>query len=275
MLVIPQGYPRRIAHIDPNYNAVREMRGVSKLAEPVILPAESPNVHAPRLQRHPQRPQRAGDRRNPDRHLERGDRRHRLHAGRRPRNTAPTRSMSARRRRRSWRRQAAGDLRRHRRPMGRGLGGTARIRRTARRAGHHQPRRQELLPGEPSAVAGFRRQRGAEAGASLRAERRRHHRHRLLVHRDQFRHQVPQGQDLHPRDPRSQPPQQGRRQRGRPGRRCEADAGGADRRTAPDHQGQPRPRRRGRRDHRGARGVDGGVEPAAELQRGARSARTG
>ena len=31
MLVIPQGYPRRIANIDPNYNAVREMRGVSKI----------------------------------------------------------------------------------------------------------------------------------------------------------------------------------------------------------------------------------------------------
>ena len=40
MLVIPQGYPRRIAHIDPNYNAVREMRGVAKIAEPVTLPAE-------------------------------------------------------------------------------------------------------------------------------------------------------------------------------------------------------------------------------------------
>jgi thiamine pyrophosphate-dependent acetolactate synthase large subunit-like protein len=44
MLVIPQGYPRRIANIDPNYNAVREMRGVSKLAEPVGIPAELPNV---------------------------------------------------------------------------------------------------------------------------------------------------------------------------------------------------------------------------------------
>ncbi len=44
MLVIPQGYPRRIANIEPNYNAVREMRGVSKLAEPVILPAEVSNV---------------------------------------------------------------------------------------------------------------------------------------------------------------------------------------------------------------------------------------
>src|SRR3984957_4603229 len=44
MLVIPQGYPRRIAHIDPNYNAVREMRGVTKSAEPLNLPAEVANV---------------------------------------------------------------------------------------------------------------------------------------------------------------------------------------------------------------------------------------
>src|SRR3978361_2033011 len=44
MLVIPQGYPRRIAHIAPNYSAVREMRGISKLAEPVFLPHEVANV---------------------------------------------------------------------------------------------------------------------------------------------------------------------------------------------------------------------------------------
>ena len=31
LLVIPQGYPRRIAHIDPNYSASREMRGVAKI----------------------------------------------------------------------------------------------------------------------------------------------------------------------------------------------------------------------------------------------------
>jgi acetolactate synthase-1/2/3 large subunit len=44
VLVIPQGYPRRIAHIDPNYSAVREMRGVAKTAEPVFVPAELSNV---------------------------------------------------------------------------------------------------------------------------------------------------------------------------------------------------------------------------------------
>ena len=44
LLVIPQGYPRRIAGIDPNYSAVREMRGVAKSAEWAIVPAEVPNA---------------------------------------------------------------------------------------------------------------------------------------------------------------------------------------------------------------------------------------
>jgi acetolactate synthase-1/2/3 large subunit len=44
MLVIPQGYPRRIAQIDPNFGSAREMRGVSKSAEVVNLPAEVSNI---------------------------------------------------------------------------------------------------------------------------------------------------------------------------------------------------------------------------------------
>jgi thiamine pyrophosphate-dependent acetolactate synthase large subunit-like protein len=44
MLVIPQGYPRRIAQVDPNFGSAREMRGVSKLAEVVNLPAEVSNI---------------------------------------------------------------------------------------------------------------------------------------------------------------------------------------------------------------------------------------
>ncbi|MBV9247959.1 MAG: thiamine pyrophosphate-requiring protein [Acetobacteraceae bacterium] len=44
VLVIPQGYPRRIAHIDPNYSAVREMRNVSKIAEPLVIASEISNV---------------------------------------------------------------------------------------------------------------------------------------------------------------------------------------------------------------------------------------
>jgi acetolactate synthase-1/2/3 large subunit len=44
MLVIPQGYPRRIANVSPNFSSSREMRGVSKFAEPVNLPAEVSNI---------------------------------------------------------------------------------------------------------------------------------------------------------------------------------------------------------------------------------------
>src|ERR1700735_1115730 len=44
LLVIPQGYPRRIAGIDPNYSASREMRGVAKIAEHVIVPGEITNA---------------------------------------------------------------------------------------------------------------------------------------------------------------------------------------------------------------------------------------
>ncbi len=44
ILVVPQGFARRIAHIDPNYSAVREMRGVAKSAEPITVPSEVSNV---------------------------------------------------------------------------------------------------------------------------------------------------------------------------------------------------------------------------------------
>ncbi len=44
LLVIPQGYPRRIAGIDPNFSASREMRGVAKISEHVIVPGEIANA---------------------------------------------------------------------------------------------------------------------------------------------------------------------------------------------------------------------------------------
>ena len=44
MLVIPQGYARRISQIDPNYSSTRNMRAVSKIAEQVIVPNELCNV---------------------------------------------------------------------------------------------------------------------------------------------------------------------------------------------------------------------------------------
>ena len=44
VLVVPMGYPRRLAHIDPNFNSTVQMRGISKSAEPVTLAAEVPHI---------------------------------------------------------------------------------------------------------------------------------------------------------------------------------------------------------------------------------------
>jgi thiamine pyrophosphate-dependent acetolactate synthase large subunit-like protein len=44
VLVVPQGYARRIAGIDPNFSSSLQMRGVTKSAEHVMLPKETPNA---------------------------------------------------------------------------------------------------------------------------------------------------------------------------------------------------------------------------------------
>ena len=44
ILVMPGGYPRRLAHIEPNYNATISMRSIAKSAEPLNVPADIPNV---------------------------------------------------------------------------------------------------------------------------------------------------------------------------------------------------------------------------------------
>jgi thiamine pyrophosphate-dependent acetolactate synthase large subunit-like protein len=44
ILVLPMGYPRRLAHVSPNFNSVRSMRSVAKLAEPITSAAEIPNI---------------------------------------------------------------------------------------------------------------------------------------------------------------------------------------------------------------------------------------
>jgi len=44
VLVLPMGYPRRIAHIPPNFNSTIAMAGVSKHAEPITSGAEVPNI---------------------------------------------------------------------------------------------------------------------------------------------------------------------------------------------------------------------------------------
>ena len=44
ILVVPGGFPRRTAQVGANYNATREMRGISKSAELITTPAEVVNV---------------------------------------------------------------------------------------------------------------------------------------------------------------------------------------------------------------------------------------
>ncbi|HEV7456024.1 MAG TPA: thiamine pyrophosphate-requiring protein [Roseococcus sp.] len=44
VLVMPMGYPRRIAHVPPNYNSTIQMRGVTKSAEAIMSAAEVPNI---------------------------------------------------------------------------------------------------------------------------------------------------------------------------------------------------------------------------------------
>ncbi|RXH33379.1 hypothetical protein XH84_10570 [Bradyrhizobium nanningense] len=44
VLVLPMGYPRRIANIEPNFNSSQTMRPFSKSAEPITLAAEVANI---------------------------------------------------------------------------------------------------------------------------------------------------------------------------------------------------------------------------------------
>lgn len=44
ILVLPGGYPRKLAHIAPNYNSTVSMRSITKMVEPLNVPADIPNV---------------------------------------------------------------------------------------------------------------------------------------------------------------------------------------------------------------------------------------
>jgi thiamine pyrophosphate-dependent acetolactate synthase large subunit-like protein len=44
ILVLPQGYARRLAHVAPNFNSVLNMRHITKSAEPITSGAEIPNI---------------------------------------------------------------------------------------------------------------------------------------------------------------------------------------------------------------------------------------
>ncbi|MCW3475327.1 thiamine pyrophosphate-requiring protein [Limobrevibacterium gyesilva] len=44
VLVLPMGYARRLAHIDPNFNSTAAMRSITKSAEPIMLASEVGNI---------------------------------------------------------------------------------------------------------------------------------------------------------------------------------------------------------------------------------------
>lgn len=44
ILVLPAGYPRRLAYVEPNYHASRQMAAVTKSAEPIVDAGEVPHV---------------------------------------------------------------------------------------------------------------------------------------------------------------------------------------------------------------------------------------
>ena len=44
VLVLPAGYARRLAHVPDNWNSTLNMAVVSKMAEPINLPADTPNI---------------------------------------------------------------------------------------------------------------------------------------------------------------------------------------------------------------------------------------
>ncbi len=44
ILVLPQGYPQNIAHVQPNFNSTLNFKGVTKSVEPLTAPSEVPHV---------------------------------------------------------------------------------------------------------------------------------------------------------------------------------------------------------------------------------------
>ena len=165
LLVIPQGYPRRIAHVPPNFNSTLAMAHVAKHAEPITNGREIVNImrRAFSLLRNGrgapvivELPADAYGEDAPD-----------------PLNYEPVivtkygpdPGGGARGGQGADGRQAAGDLCRPGRALGRGL---CRAEGAGRASGHpglHQPRGQEQLRRDPSAGARLGRPRLSEGGA--------------------------------------------------------------------------------------------------------------
>ena len=189
-------------------------------ADPRHLP---PRLHAAAVG--PRRPGAGGD---PDRRLERGDRRGRSRAGehvalgprsgRHPRGRLPAAQG-----------QAPRALRRPGRALGAGVGRGRAALRAARHSRLHQSAGQERVPGNASPVARLRRPRHHRPGQSFPARGRPDLRHRLQLRRDQLRREDAGRQDHHPRHARPRRRQPGcALGAGRAGR-CQARARGCHR----------------------------------------------
>ena len=183
ILVLPMGYPRRIAH-DPAELLVGHQHAQRCRNPPSrsSLAAEVPNIMRRAFTR--LRNGRGGPVivEIPGRHLERGSARAaRLHAGSgdalrpRPRPCARGRGSAGQG-------EATGDLCRPGRPLRAGVAAARGARGAARGACGDQPRRQEFVPGDAPAVARLGRRGDAAPGAAFPQGRRRHPRHRLQLH---------------------------------------------------------------------------------------------
>jgi len=72
VLVLPMGYARRLANIEPNFNSSQAMRAFREIAEPINIAAEVCKHFPARFTKIEKRPRRTCHRRNPGRHVERG-----------------------------------------------------------------------------------------------------------------------------------------------------------------------------------------------------------
>ena len=149
VLVLPMGYARRLANIDPELQFQPGDEGVFKIVRADHPRQRSLQHLSPRLYKTEERPRRAGDRRNPRRHVERGSAgAAELHAGAAHplwrRSRACEGSSGA-----AGRRQAAGDLCRPGRALRQGLAAAEASGRAARDPRHDKPRRQIVVSGRP------------------------------------------------------------------------------------------------------------------------------
>ncbi len=224
VLVLPMGYARRLANIEPNFNSSQAMKAFAKSSEPINIAAEVGNIFRRAFTKLKngrggpvivEIPADMWNEEVPE-----------------PLNYTPvlrTRYGADP----VHVKEAAALLMSAKRPViyagqgvhyAQGLAAAEAAGRAARHPRHHQPRRQVVLPRDASAVARLGRSRRAARGAEIPRRGRRDFRHRLLVHRDEVRHRHAQGQDHHPFDAGPRASQQGCRGQDRAGRRCRAGA---------------------------------------------------